>query len=62
MKPECVHNVSCTLSPSFVVPPHPRAQQADGEAGDDEEGGDARHRRREDHRRETEIRLVHQNS
>ena len=62
MKPEGVDNVPCTLSPPFVVPPHPRAEQADGEAGDDEEGGDGRHHRREDHRGETEIRFVHQNS
>ena len=62
MKPESVHNVPGTLSSSFVVPPHPGAEQADGEPGDDEEGGDARHCWSEDHRGETEVRFVHQNS
>ena len=62
MKPEGVDNISCALSPSLVVPSHPRAKQADRQPGDDEEGGDARHRRREDHRGETEIRFIHQNS
>ena len=42
--PECVHHIPGTLSASLVIPPHSGAEQADGEAGDDQQRADCRHR------------------
>ena len=61
-QPESVHHISGTLSASLVIPPHSGAEQADGEAGDDQQRAHCRHRWREDQRREAEVSFVHQHS